>query len=229
MTSTAIIQAPVQQLTQPEAQRVPADAEQTEGPAPASRWAGAGRYLTFTLAGEVYALDILKVTEIIEFRSVTTVPMMPPFIRGVINLRGRVLPVVDLIARFGQGATAIARRTSIVVVHTAGRGAEESTGAQAVGNGVGIMVDAVNKVVHLGDEDVQPPPAFGAGIRSDFICGMAKYEGEFVIVLDIDKILPLDEISAMAQDGAATLQAATLPANPSGQPALAAPGRAAGS
>ena len=138
----------------------------------------------------------MKVTEIIEFRQVTTVPMMPAFIRGVINLRGRVLPVVDLTARFGQGATAIARRTSIVVVQTAGHGLGES-GVSAGGNGIGIMVDAVNKVVHLGDDDVQPPPAFGAGIRSDYISGMAKHEGEFVIVLDIDKILPVDEIDAL--------------------------------
>jgi purine-binding chemotaxis protein CheW len=137
--------------------------------------------------------------------------MMPSFIRGVINLRGRVLPVVDLGARFGQGCTSVARRTSIVVVQTAGRTAD---GADVGGaNGIGIMVDAVNKVVYLSDEDVQPPPAFGAGIKADFISGMAKYEGEFVIILDIDKILPIEELSSLAREAAIAQEGAGNPAD----------------
>jgi purine-binding chemotaxis protein CheW len=153
---------------------------------------GAARYLTFTLQGELYALGIREIVEIIEFRSLTVVPMMPAFIRGVLNLRGRVLPVVDLAARFGQSPTTVARRTGIIVVQSA-RGVEDA-GASASMTGIGIMVDGVNKVVHLGQDDMEPPPAFGAGIRSDFISGMAKHEGGFIIVLDVAKVLSLDEM-----------------------------------
>jgi len=162
---------------------------------------GAGRYLTFTLGGEVFALDILQISEIIEFRALTVVPMMPAFIRGVINLRGRVLPVVDLAARFGQAATAVGRRTSIIVVETHdGVDGEPSAAAAESGNvrqGTGIMVDAVNKVVHLGAEDIEPPPAFGVGIRTDFIGGMAKHEDGFIVVLDIEKVLAVDDMALL--------------------------------
>lgn len=175
--------APVAESADPVAAVVPADGR---------------RYLTFTLHGDVYALDILEVTEIIEFRAVTVVPMVPPFIRGVLNLRGRVLPVVDLAARFGQGRTEVARRSGIVVVEVP---TGESEGDR---RDVGIMVDSVNKVVHLGVEDIEPPPAFGAGIRSDFIRGMARLEGEFVVVLEVAQVLSLDE---MAQLGAAVAAA----------------------
>lgn len=165
--------------------------------------AGSDRYLTFALGGEVYALDILDVTEIMEFRSLTVVPMMPAFIRGVINLRGRVVPVVDMAARFGRGDTQVARRTSIIIVETGTQpGTDDTTGSNPQ---MGIMVDAVNKVVHLGTEDIEPPPAFGAGIRSDFISGMARYQDEFIIVLDVTRVLSLDEMVALGQ--------ATLTAN----------------
>jgi purine-binding chemotaxis protein CheW len=167
---------------------------------------GAARYLTFTLQGELYALDIQEITEIIEFRSLTVVPMMPPFIRGVLNLRGRVLPVVDLAARFGQSATTVARRTGIIVVQSA-RGADDDPGSE-LASGIGIMVDGVNKVVHLGDHDMEPPPAFGVGIRSDFISGMAKHEGGFIIVLDVSKVLSVDD---MAQLGHAAVVGEDLP------------------
>jgi purine-binding chemotaxis protein CheW len=152
------------------------------------------RYLTFVLGGEVYALPILDITEIIEFRHLTVVPMMPSFIRGVINLRGRVVPVVDMAARFSRGNTDVARRTSIIIVEAAG-GTEDGE----AGQDMGIMVDAVNKVVHLGAEDIEPPPAFGAGIRSDFISGMAKYNGEFIIVLDVSRVLSVEEMVLLSK------------------------------
>jgi purine-binding chemotaxis protein CheW len=152
------------------------------------------RYLTFVLGGEVYALPILDITEIIEFRNLTVVPMMPSFIRGVINLRGRVVPVVDMAARFSRGTTDVARRTSIIIVEPSGDG-EDGEGGQDMG----IMVDAVNKVVHLGAEDIEPPPAFGAGIRADFISGMAKYNGEFIIVLDVSRVLSVDEMVLLSK------------------------------
>ncbi|MFN8075574.1 MAG: chemotaxis protein CheW [Kineosporiaceae bacterium] len=155
------------------------------GPADASAQE-AGRYLTFTLKGEVYALDILEVTEIIEFRSLTVVPMMPPFVRGVINLRGRVLPVIDLAARFGQGATDVTRRTSIVVVDVAGHGHGHRE--------MGVVVDAVTKVVPLPARDLEPAPAFGGGVRADFIAGMARWDDAFVIVLDLARVLSVEEL-----------------------------------
>ena len=151
------------------------------------------RYLTFVLGGEVYALPILDITEIIEFRNLTVVPMMPSFIRGVINLRGRVVPVVDMAARFSRGSTDVARRTSIIIVEPSA--GEDGEGGQDMG----IMVDAVNKVVHLGAEDIEPPPAFGAGIRADFISGMAKYNGEFIIVLDVSRVLSVDEMVLLSK------------------------------
>lgn len=152
--------------------------------------AGTERYLTFVLGGEVLALPILEVTEIIEYRNLTVVPMMPAFIRGVINLRGRVVPVVDLAARFGRGITDVARRTSIIIVEP-GQGDGESAES---GQDMGIMVDAVNKVVHFGPDDIEPPPAFGAGIRTEFIRGMAKYDGQFLIVLDAVRVLSVEEM-----------------------------------
>ena len=112
-------------------------------------------FLTFTLNNEVFALDIFRVTEILELRHLTAVPMMPDFIRGVINLRGRVVPVVDMAARFGHGHTDVARRTSIIIVETPNVGDDGQTATSSMG----IMVDAVNKVVHLGEEDIEPPPA----------------------------------------------------------------------
>jgi purine-binding chemotaxis protein CheW len=159
---------------------------------------GAERYLTFALAGEVYALPILDITEIMEYRALTVVPMMPGFLRGVINLRGRVVPVVDMAARFSHGHTDVARRTSIIIVETPNVGDDGVTATSSMG----IMVDAVNKVVHLGEEDIEPPPAFGAGIRSDFISGMAKYDGHFVIILDVSHVLSLDEMVALGRSAA---------------------------
>ena len=165
--------------------------------------AGSDRYLTFGLGGEVFALPILDITEIMEYRSLTVVPMMPTFIRGVINLRGRVVPVVDMAARFGRGSTDIARRTSIIIVETTGHGDD----ADDRNHHMGIMVDAVNKVVHLTADDIEPPPAFGAGIRADFISGMAKYNGEFIIILDAGHVLSMEEmvqLSRTAVQGAGT-------------------------
>lgn len=168
---------------------------------------GDGRYLTFNLAGDVYALDILEITEIIEFRSLTVVPMMPSYIRGVINLRGRVLPVIDLASRFGQQPTEVARRTGIIVIETwiEQPTADADRTARTV-QGIGIMVDSVNKVIHLNTDDMQPAPEFGAGIRSDFINGMAKYDDDFIIVLNIDRVLNVgDEGARIAALGGTTL------------------------
>jgi purine-binding chemotaxis protein CheW len=157
---------------------------------------GTAQYLTFMLGGEVFALGILNIKEIIEYGNLTEVPMMPPFIRGVINLRGRVVPVVDLAARFGRGVTQVAKRTSIVII-------EDSTlvqteeGQETDTQDIGVMVDAVNEVVDIDASEIEPAPNFGARIRPEFISGMAKRAGGFTIVLDISRVLSVDEMSAL--------------------------------
>jgi purine-binding chemotaxis protein CheW len=161
------------------------------------------RYLRFTLNGEMYALNIFNVTEILEHRQLTPVPMMPDFIRGVINLRGRVVPVIDLAIRFGRGVTAIARRTCIIIVRipapTSAGAADDADRNDSVTQDIGILVDVVNKVVRLADGEIEPPPAFGAGIRADYISGMAKRDdsNDFVIVLDVSRVLSIADMVSL--------------------------------
>jgi len=167
----------------------------TEGQVPAAQGkptASAGQYLTFTLGGELYALGILSSKEIIDYGNLTEVPMMPAFVRGVINLRGSVVPVVDLQARFGKGATPVVKRTGIVIVEAASNADEDSP------QDLGIIVDAVNEVVEISQEDIEPAPSFGTGIRPDFINGMAKRNGRFVILLNVGKVLSVDEMAALS-------------------------------
>ena len=161
------------------------------------------RYLTFTLNGESYALDIFHVKEILEYRTLTVVPMMPDFIRGVINLRGRAVPVIDLAIRFARGTTEVRRRTTIIIVHiretvldddaASGRGADPGRDGQDIG----VLVDAVNKVVTLDDGDMEPAPAFGAGIRADYISGMARRDDDFLIVLDVSRVLSISDMVSL--------------------------------
>jgi purine-binding chemotaxis protein CheW len=160
----------------------------------------AGRYLTFTLNGEAYALDIFNVTEIIEYRPLTVVPMMPDFIRGVINLRGRAVPVIDIAIRFARGNTVIGRRTSIIIVHIQDPALAEMTDLESDGKGagdgqdIGILVDSATKVVTLSADNIEPAPAFGAGIRADYISGMARRDDDFLILLDIGHVLSISDM-----------------------------------
>ena len=147
------------------------------------------QYLTFALAGEHFAVGTLSVKEIIEYDQLTSVPMVPPSIRGVINLRGAVVPVIDLGARFGGRQTEVGRRTCIVILEV-----EQDEERQVVG----VMVDAVHEVLEIAPADIEPPPAFGAHIRTDFILGMGKVAGKFVILLDIGRVLSVDELSALS-------------------------------
>jgi purine-binding chemotaxis protein CheW len=167
--------------------------------------AESARYLTFTLNDESYALDIFHVIEILEYRSLTVVPMMPEFIRGVINLRGRAVPVIDLAIRFHRGATAVRRRTSIIIVRihepvVADPADPEAAtaGTGAAGQDIGILVDAVNKVVALAEDDIEPAPAFGAGIRADYISGMAKRDDDFLILLDVSHVLSISDMLSLS-------------------------------
>jgi purine-binding chemotaxis protein CheW len=147
------------------------------------------QYLTFNLAGEMFAVGTLTVKEIIEYGHLTTVPMMPSFVRGVINLRGAVVPVIDLGVRFGKLRIEITRRTCIVILEVTA--AEEK-------HVLGVVVDAVSEVLEIPANEIEPPPAFGAKIRADFIQGMGKVAGKFVILLDVGKVLSVDEIVALA-------------------------------
>jgi purine-binding chemotaxis protein CheW len=150
---------------------------------------GSGRqHLAFTLNGEIYAIEILQIREIIEFGALTEVPMMPPTIRGVINLRGAVVPVIDLSVRFGRGPSAVARRTCIVIIEVR---------MEEMSQTLGVMVDAVNEVMEIPAEDVEPAPAFGARIRTDFIAGMGRVNGRFVIILDVARVFSLDELATL--------------------------------
>jgi purine-binding chemotaxis protein CheW len=158
-----------------------------------------GQFLTFMLAGKVYALGILHIREIIDYGDLTEVPMMPDFIKGVINLRGRVVPVVDLSARFGQGVTKIARRTCIVIVEVNDN--SQRDGSASLTQLIGIVVDAVNEVVDIQGSEIEPPPSFGTQIRTEFISGMAKRNGRFIILLAIDKVLSVEEMSHLGQMG----------------------------
>ncbi|MED5621994.1 chemotaxis protein CheW [Ideonella sp. BN130291] len=155
------------------------------------------QYLTFMLAGEAFAIGILCIKEIIEYAQLTTVPMMPPSVRGVINLRGAVVPVMDLQARFGRPASEVTKRTCIVIVEV-----QAGDDSQVIG----VVVDAVNEVIEIAPADIEPAPAFGARIRTDFIQGMGKVKGRFVILLNVDQVLSLDELGAL-QDASAEAQA----------------------
>ncbi|WP_371820365.1 chemotaxis protein CheW [Aquabacterium sp. CECT 9606] len=149
------------------------------------------QYLTFMLAGEVFALGILAVKEIIEYHSLTVVPMMPDCVRGVINLRGAVVPVMDLLARFGRPSSGVTKRTCIVIV--------EVQNAEQESQVIGVIVDAVNEVLDIAPADIEPAPAFGARIRTDFMQGMGKVKGKFVILLDANHVLSIDEVTQLVQ------------------------------
>lgn len=159
---------------------------------------GTRQYLTFLLGGEVFAVDILNICEIIEFGSPTTVPLMPDFICGVINLRGAVVPVVDLASRVGRPPSETTRRTCIVIL-------EVHTTTHSVGAGtqtLGMVVDMVNEVLDIAPADVEPPPAFGTHIRGDFIAGMGKVDGGFVIILNTNRVLSVDEMARLDDSAA---------------------------
>ena len=146
------------------------------------------QYLAFTLGGETFAMDIRSIREVIQFGGITDVPLMPPFIRGVINLRGSVVPVIDLFLRFGRAATDVAHRTCIVIL-------ELTQGEDSAD--LGFMVDNVSEVLSIGPSEVEPSPAFGSDIRSEFIAGVAKVGDRFVIILDVNHLLSMKELAAL--------------------------------
>lgn len=146
-----------------------------------------GKYLTFRLGENEYAIDILAVREIIGVPDITTVPRMPAFVKGVINLRGKVIPVVDLRQRFGLGETPRTDQTCIIVIDT--------------GQDTGLMVDAVSEVLDIRSEQIDPPPGMGAAVDTSFICGMGKVDDSVKIILDIEKVVDFER-SAGGSDSA---------------------------
>jgi purine-binding chemotaxis protein CheW len=156
-------------------------------PNPAER----AQYLGFYIGGEEYAIGILRVREILEYDTVTKVPTTPPSIRGVINLRGSVVPVVDLAVKFGLPESVVSKRTCIVVVEV------DLDGERAV---MGVLADAVSQVIDLPASEVEPPPPFGTRVRVDCLIGMGRAGRKFVLLLDIDKLLSLDELEITRQE-----------------------------
>ena len=146
------------------------------------------QYLTFLTGSELFAIGIADIKEIIEYREPTSVPMMPSYLRGVINLRGRVVPVIDLLVRFGRESTDVSRRTCIVILDIYHNDEQQY---------LGVVVDAVKAVLDIADDDIEPPPSFGAKLRNDFVSGMGKIDGKFVIILDIEHVLSIDELSML--------------------------------
>ena len=147
------------------------------------------QYLTFHLAGEEYAVGILQIREIITYGTLTKVPHTPPSIRGVINLRGNVVPVVDLGRKFGLTASPVTDRTCIVIVEANINENRTVTG---------VIADSVSQVISMSENDILPAPAFGTRVRIDFLRGMGKSGDKFVLVLDIDKVLSADDLAPMA-------------------------------
>jgi purine-binding chemotaxis protein CheW len=147
-----------------------------------------GKYLTFSLANEEYGIGILKIKEIIGMMPITTVPQTPSFVKGVINLRGKVIPVIDLRLRFDMEGIDYTERTCIIVVEILGK-----TGTVLIG----IVVDSVSEVLNIKEEDIEDTPAFGTRLDTEFIMGMAKLDGGVKILLDIDRVLNAEDITAL--------------------------------
>ncbi|MGD9506194.1 MAG: chemotaxis protein CheW [Syntrophobacteraceae bacterium] len=152
--------------------------------------ADAGQYLTFKLGEEVFALDIAKVREVLDFTTVTKVPQTPDFMLGVINLRGSVVPVVDMRLKFGLSGMEKTVNTCIIIVEV------EMDGEVVV---LGALVDSVQEVIELETTQIEPPPRIGARLKTKFIKGMGKRDGYFIIILDIDRVFTTDELAIVQE------------------------------
>jgi purine-binding chemotaxis protein CheW len=148
------------------------------------------QFLTFWLGEEVFGMDIRAVREIIQCRPMTSLPLMPNFMRGVINLRGAVVPVIDLNARFGRPAATLCKKSCIVIFDTL-RGNERIE--------LGLLVDAVSEVIKIAPDAIDPPPDFGSAVRRDFIRGIGKVGERFVILLEPDRALDVQEMAELCE------------------------------
>ena len=152
--------------------------------------AASAQYLTFLLGDEIFAMDIRTVREIIQHGAMTAVPLMPDFVRGVINLRGAVVPVIDLHARFGRPPARVSKKTCIVIFDAMREGERVE---------LGLMVDAVSEVIDIPAAQIEPPPNFGTAVRRDFISGMGKVAERFVILLDPDRAFDVGEMAELCE------------------------------
>ena len=155
----------------------------------------AGQYLTFKLQEEVFAVDISQVREVLELDKVTKVPQTPEMMRGVINLRGAVVPVIDMRLKFGMGETEKTVNTCIIIVEIS---LDEETTL------IGALADSVQEVIDLNEDQIEPPPKIGTRLNTDLIRGMGKRDGEFIIILDIEKIFTMEELDMVLQAGEGT-------------------------
>lgn len=151
-----------------------------------------GKYLTFTLAGEGYGIGIRKIKEIIGMMAITPLPQTPEYVKGVINLRGKVIPVIDLRLKFGVEAMEYTDRTCIIVAEIAGPNGTVP---------VGVVVDSVSEVLNIRNEEIEDTPSFGAEVDTEYLLGMAKTQGGVKILLDIDRVLSAAEIGGLQKAG----------------------------
>jgi purine-binding chemotaxis protein CheW len=152
--------------------------------------ANAVQYLTFFTAGEEYAINIGKVKEIVKYEAVTTVPNTPPWIRGVTNLRGTVVPVVDLAVKFGLAGSGISKLSCIIITEVLFQG-ETLT--------MGVLADSVSRVIELSEGDIEDTPPFGTRVKIEYLLGMGSLGEKFCLILDIDKVLSADEFLAVTE------------------------------
>lgn len=168
------------------------------GLSPTGAPGAAGQFLTFLLGDEGFAMDIRAVREIIQHGAMTPVPLMPAFVRGVINLRGAVVPVIDLHARFGRAPAQVGKKTCIIIFDALRDGERVE---------LGLMVDAVSEVITLEAGDIEAPPSFGGAVRRDFIAGMGRRGEGFVVILDADRAFDVDDMATLCEAGMAALAA----------------------
>lgn len=148
------------------------------------------RFLTMTLGQEIFAIDIFSVREILDYTDITRIPQTPDFMRGVVNVRGSAVPVVDLKMKFGLGQVERTLNTRIVIVEIR----REDTVSV-----MGALADSVKEVLELETERIDPPPRMGAAVRADFIRGIGKHGDRFILILDVDKVFSTDEIQDLSQ------------------------------
>jgi purine-binding chemotaxis protein CheW len=159
---------------------------------PAANDSSSLQCLAFQAGGEVFAIDIRNVREIIQYAGITVVPQMPAFLRGVINLRGAVVPVIDVNGRFCGARSSIGKRSSVIVLNVTAEGTSVA---------LGLLVDAVSEVIAISQQSIEPPPQFGGATPREFILGMGKVGGEFVAIIDPDRALNIEEMALLADQG----------------------------
>ena len=150
------------------------------------------QYLTFSLGDEVFAMDIRSVREIIQYGSMTIVPLMPEFVRGVVNLRGAVVPVIDLKSRFGRPPAQMGKKTCVIIFDVGPEGDRVE---------LGLLVDAVSEVIDIAPSSIEPPPQFGTSIAREYIHGLGKVGDEFIVILEPERALNIDDMAALAEQG----------------------------